>query len=155
MSLCCVSWLKGESDLLFLPSKYQVKRRLAAFATVRGCTPKGESMGVQALFIEILLSGFFAIACFRARSTSSDVQRLAPRRLFVLIGRLERLRLTRWQWCSMVMVLMLARMWQGQPLVAELTAFAQFLLFLVLPSEKAAPQVSIAQRPLREALRRS
>ena len=59
-------------------------------------------MGTQALLVEVLLSSFFAIACFRARSGSSDVRGLAPKRLFVLTDRIERLRISRWQWCSMV-----------------------------------------------------
>lgn len=112
-------------------------------------------MSAQALSIEMLLSGFFAVACFRSRSKSSDVRGLAPRKLFVLIGRLDRLRLTRWQWCSMVLILILARTQQGYPLVAELTVLAQFVLFLALPSEQAAETSRMAQKPLREALRRS
>ena len=49
-------------------------------------------MGTQALLVEVLLSAFFAIACFRARAESSDVRGLAPQRLFVLTDRIERLR---------------------------------------------------------------
>ena len=64
-------------------------------------------MSTQALLVEVLLSAFFAIACFRARSGSSDVRGLAPKRLFVLTDRIERLRISRWQWCSMVVLLLL------------------------------------------------
>jgi hypothetical protein len=112
-------------------------------------------MGNQALLVEVLLSAFFAIACFRARSGSSDVRGLAPRRLLVLTDRIERLRTTRWQWCSMVVLLLLVRMQHGAPMVAELTVLLQFIIFLALPSQKSSPQKARSQKPLREVLRRS
>lgn len=112
-------------------------------------------MSTQAFLVEALLSGFFAIACFRAKSESTGIRGLAPQRLFVLTGRLERLRKTRWQWCSMVALLIFARMQSGAPLVAELTVLAQFIIFLSLPSEKQAVRVAASKKPLREALRRS
>ncbi len=112
-------------------------------------------MNTQALLVEVLLSAFFAIACFRARSGSSDVGRLAPKRLFVLTDRIERLRISRWQWCSMVVLLLLVRMQQGAPMVAELTVLTQFIVFLALPSQKSSPQKTQSQKPLREVLRRS
>jgi Ca2+/Na+ antiporter len=98
-------------------------------------------MGTQALLVEILLSAFFAIACFRSRSGSSDGQGLAPRRLFVLTDRIERLRVSRWQWCAMVVLLLLV--------------LAQFVVFLALPSQKRSTQEYMSQKPLREVLRRS
>ncbi|MGB6743209.1 MAG: hypothetical protein WBE38_06075 [Terracidiphilus sp.] len=112
-------------------------------------------MSTQALLVEVLLSAFFAIACFRARSGSSDVRGLAPKRLFVLTDRIERLRISRWQWCSMVVLLLLVRMQRGAPMVAELTVLAQFIVFMVLPSQKSSPQKLQSQKPLREVLRRS
>ena len=93
-------------------------------------------MNTQALLTEVLLSGFFATACFRARAESPGVQGFAPQRLFVLTNRLERLRRTRWQWFAMVLLLVLVRLQFGTPLVAELTALAQFIVFLALPSQK-------------------
>ena len=112
-------------------------------------------MSTQALLVEVLLSAFFAIACFRARSGSSDVRGLAPKRLFVLTDRIERLRVSRWQWCSMVVLLLLVRMQRGAPMVAELTVLAQFIVFLALPSHKFSPQKDPLQKPLTEVLRRS
>ena len=112
-------------------------------------------MSNQALLTELLLSGFFAIACFRARAGSTQMRDFAPRRLFVLTSRLERLRKSRWQWCSMVMLLILLRMQNGSPLVVELTAITQFIVFLALPSQKEPPQEALKRKPLREALRRS
>ena len=93
-------------------------------------------VNTQALLAEILLSGFFAIACFQARAESPSLHGLAPGRLFALTGRLERLRRSRWQWFCMVLVLALMRVQIGSPLVAELTVTAQFIVFLALPSAK-------------------
>lgn|SRR6185437_14989102 len=93
-------------------------------------------MGTEALLAEILLSGFFAIACLCARAESPSIAGLTPRRLFALTGRLERLRRSRWQWFCMVLVLALMRVQIGTPIVAELTVAAQFVVFLALPTEK-------------------
>lgn len=112
-------------------------------------------MNTQALLVEVLLSAFFAVACFRARSGSSDIRGLAPQRLLVLTDRIERLRISRWQWCSMVMLLLLLRTQSGTPMVAELTVLAQFIVFLALPSEKHSTLKHISHKPLREVLRRS
>ena len=111
-------------------------------------------MGTQALLVEILLSAFFAIACFRARAQSSELRGLAPQRLFVLTDRLERLRRSRWQWCSMVGLLILVRVQRGAPMVAELTVLTQFIVFLALPTQKSSLQKLLSQKPLREVLRR-
>jgi hypothetical protein len=112
-------------------------------------------VGTQALLVEGLLSGFFAIACFRARPASVTMRELAPRRLFVLTDRIERLRKSRWQWCSMVLLLIFARMQSGGPLVAELTVLTQLVVFLALPSEKKAAQATVGKKTFREALRRA
>lgn len=93
-------------------------------------------MGTEALLAEILISGFFAVACLRARAESPSIAGPAPRRLLALTGRLDRLRRSRWQWVAMVMLLVLMRMQMGVPLVAEITAAAQFIVFLALPSVK-------------------
>jgi hypothetical protein len=89
----------------------------------------------QALLLELLLSGFFAVACFRARATAIDSVKVTPQALFTLTDRLERLRRTRWQWASMVLLLVVVRMQWGVPMVAELTVLAQFILFLALPAQ--------------------
>src|SRR6516165_3576985 len=105
-------------------------------------------MRTQALLIEILLSGFFAIACFRARVQTSDIRGLAPRKLFKLIGRIERLRITRWQWSSMVLLLVIVRLQQGSPVIAEMTALMQFLLFLALPVQRQSEESAVSNRSL-------
>lgn len=93
-------------------------------------------MSTQALLAEILLSGFFAVACLRARAESPSMQGFAPARLFALTGRLERLRQTRWQWFAMVLLMFVMRKQLGAPLVVELTVAAQFIVFLALPAAK-------------------
>ena len=110
-------------------------------------------MGLQAILVELMLSGFFAVACFRARAESPDIAGLAPQKLFMLTDRLERLRQSRWQWCAMVMLLIVVRMQQGVPLVAELTVAIQFLLFLALPGKKSFT-LAYSHKPVREVLGR-
>jgi hypothetical protein len=110
-------------------------------------------MGLQAILVELLLSGFFAVACFKARAESPDIAGLAPQKLFVLTDRLDRLRKSRWQWCAMVMLLIVVRMQQGTPMVAELTVAIQFLLFLALPA-KSTSKLAHARRPVREVFGR-
>ncbi len=95
-------------------------------------------LSAQGLSIEILLSGFFAIACFRSRADSSSIFGLAPQRIFALTDRLERLRRSRWQWFAMVLLLVVARFQVRAPIVAELTALLQFIVFLALPTYKPA-----------------
>ncbi len=95
-------------------------------------------MNNQALLLALLISGFFAVACFRARAESFSIKGMAPRALFGLTDRLERLRRTRWQWCSIVVLLVVVRTQRGTPLVAELTALMLFILFLALPTLKTS-----------------
>jgi hypothetical protein len=97
-------------------------------------------MGTEALLVEILLSGFFAVACLRARAEAPSIRGLVPKRLLALTGRLERLRRSRWQWFSMVLLLVVMRVQTGTPLMAELTVAAQFIAFLALPTLQSSPQ---------------
>ncbi len=110
-------------------------------------------MGLQAILIELLLSGFFAVACFRARAESPDMNGLVPQKLFMLTDRIDRLRKSRWQWCAMVLLLIVVRMQQGTPILAELTVLLQFVLFLALPS-KGSSKFAFAQKPVREVMGR-
>jgi hypothetical protein len=106
---------------------------------------RGGTVGTQALLVELLLSAFFAVACIRARAGSSSTWGLTPQKLFVLTDRLERLRRSRWQWFSMVLLLVMLRLQRGTPMVAELTVAAQLLVFLVLPTQKKQPE-AVQQR---------
>jgi hypothetical protein len=93
-------------------------------------------MESNSLFLELLISGFFAIACFRTQAASAGSNPISPRNLFRLTSRLERLHKTRWQWFAMVLILVLVRLQNGLPLVVELTAALQFVIFLALPAQK-------------------
>ena len=99
-------------------------------------------MSTQAILAELLLSGFFAIACFRARPESISGSNFAPQRLFMLTDRVERMRRTKWQWFAMVLLLVVIRMQMQAPIVVELTGLVQFLLFLALPTDKHLAEVS-------------
>jgi hypothetical protein len=100
-------------------------------------------MDTRALLIELLISGFFAVACFRARAASPDMSGVTPYVLFGLTDRLERLHRSRWQWCSIVILLVIVRMQRGTPLVAEVTALIQFIIFLALPTLKFAEKEAL------------
>lgn len=97
-------------------------------------------MDTPGLLVEILLSGFFAVACFRSRAESPSVSGLTPQRVFALTDRIERLRRSRWQWFAMVLVLAVVRLQMRTPIVAELTVVVQFLVFLALPTYKPATE---------------
>lgn len=93
-------------------------------------------MNTNALLLELLLSGFFAIACFKARGGAVGQVAARPRDFLRLKDRLERLSLTRWQWFAMVLVVVFVRLQSGMPLMVELTVALQFVIFLALPVQK-------------------
>jgi hypothetical protein len=93
-------------------------------------------MNTKAILLELLLSGFFAIACFKARANVAGHTVAVPRDLLRLTDRLERLRRSRWQWFAMVLVLLFVRLQSRLPLFVEVTVVLQFLAFLALPTEK-------------------
>jgi hypothetical protein len=109
-------------------------------------------MESNSLLLELLISGFFAIACFRTRAISVGSNAMSPRNLLRLTSRLERLRKTRWQWCAMVLVLMLVRLQSGLPLVVELTAALQFGIFLALPEQKQS-QAAVKEKSARNRIK--
>lgn len=95
-------------------------------------------MSTQAILLELLLAGFFAVACIRARAHTAGSGVAKLRDFFCLTDRLNRLARTRWQWFSMVVVLLAVRRQIGVPLVVEITVLAQFMVFLSLPVCKTA-----------------
>jgi hypothetical protein len=113
-------------------------RRLLMKASRRR-TVKENFMNTKWLLLELLISGFFAIACLRARPEGIRDAATRPRDLLRLTGRLERLRRTRWQWSAMVLVIVCVRLQAGLPLIAELTAALQFVVFLALPVQERSP----------------
>jgi len=96
-------------------------------------------MNERTVLIELLLSGFFAVACIRASvpaSPASPATFLAN--LLRFPGRIERFRRSRWQWFAMVSLMIVLRLQQQLPLVLEVMAALQFLLFLALPARRGA-----------------
>lgn len=87
----------------------------------------------QLALLELLLAGFFAVACFRARSAAAG-EKPTFASFFQLSGRLERLRRSRWQWFAMVAILLVLRLQRQLPLSIEIMAGVLFLIFLALPA---------------------
>ncbi len=99
-------------------------------------------MNGRTILLELLLSGFFAVACLRACLPAAPESKpgfsgLATA-LLGLPGRIERLRRSRWQWFAMVSLMIVLRLQQQLPLVLELMAAFQFLVFIALPTRNAA-----------------
>jgi hypothetical protein len=86
------------------------------------------------ILLELLLGGFFAVACIRASVPSAINGKLVFRDLLRFPGRLERLRRSRWQWFSMVAVLLLVRRQTGVPTILEAIVLLQFVIFFALPT---------------------
>jgi hypothetical protein len=86
------------------------------------------------ILLEVLLGGFFAVACSRASIPSAAKGKLRPADLLRFPGRLERLRRSRWQWFSMVAVLLAVRLQAGVPTILEAIVAVQFLIFFLIPT---------------------
>ncbi|HUY82624.1 MAG TPA: hypothetical protein VMU92_12940 [Acidobacteriaceae bacterium] len=99
-------------------------------------------MNEKALFLELLISGFFAVACFKARAEGPGEIALRPRDLLRLTDRVERMSRSRWQWFAMAGILVLVRLQTGVPMVVELTALMQLIVFLALPVAKQSRSFS-------------
>jgi hypothetical protein len=93
-------------------------------------------MNERTVLLGLLLSGFFAVACFRASMSAGPATRWMN--LLRFPGRIERLRRSRWQWFAMVSLMIVLRLQQQLPPVLETMAAFQFLLFLALPTRSAA-----------------
>ncbi len=97
-------------------------------------------MNVKTALIELLLAGFFAVACIRAQAPAalkcSSVRKFTD--FFRLPGRLERLQRSRWQWFAMVAVMLMLRLQQQLPPAVEVIAVIEFALFLALPNSARA-----------------
>ena len=83
--------------------------------------------------LELLLAGFFAVACIRARAPLSPNQTATFSSFFRFSGRLERLRRSRWQWFSMVAIMLVLRVQHQLPPAVEIMVGMMFLIFLVCP----------------------
>jgi hypothetical protein len=95
-------------------------------------------MNGNTLLLALLLSGFFAIACVRASAPEilqgeSSVG-ASMRGMLRFPGRIERLRRSRWQWVALLALMIVLRLQQQLPIVLEIMAGLQFLLFLAAPA---------------------
>lgn len=88
------------------------------------------------LLLELLVAGFFAVACFRARPQLRAGEKPKWESFFRLTSRIERLRRSRWQWFSMVAVLLVLRMQNQLPAAVEIMVGMMFLIFLVFPVQQ-------------------
>jgi hypothetical protein len=113
------------TTMVFRPARTKIARDLV-----------GPKIMNELMLLELLLAGFFAVACFRARVTPTDGQRPKLVEFFQLAGRLERLRRSRWQWFSMVLLMFVLRMQNQLPPSIEIIVAAEFLIFLALPTHK-------------------
>ena len=93
-------------------------------------------MNAQTAWVEILLAGFFAVACVKSWEPGAFSEMAEIRHLMRFPGRVERLRRSRWQWFSMVALMLVLRLQNQLPLILEMTVLFQFLLFMALPATK-------------------
>jgi hypothetical protein len=98
----------------------------------------GSEMFSKDLLFELLLTGFFALACLRAQVGHEDNGPLRFNELFRFRGKIERLRRSRVQWISILVLLILARIQWSLSLFVELLAALMFVGFLALPTSKPA-----------------
>jgi Na+-transporting methylmalonyl-CoA/oxaloacetate decarboxylase beta subunit len=89
-------------------------------------------MNWKTTLLELLLAGFFAVACIRARGPIASGQMIFGN-LFRLSDRVERLRRSRWQWFAMVALMLVLRLQSQLPLVLEITALLLLVVFIALP----------------------
>ena len=92
-------------------------------------------MNGRTVLLSLLLSGFFAVACLRASAAANLETANLLSGLLRFPGRIERLRRSRWQWFTMVALMIVLRLQQQLPLALEAMALIQFLLFVALPAK--------------------
>ena len=97
-------------------------------------------MNLPMMLVEVILAGFFAVACLRACVPANPGRQTPASRDFLRFpGRLERLQTSRWQWFSMVALLLVLRLQAGLPLVLEVIVAVEFLIFLAVPTMVQTP----------------
>jgi hypothetical protein len=102
-------------------------------------------MDGKTILIELLVAGFFGVACMRAREHPGTNLRLSLGDLFSLPTRLERLRRSRWQWFAMVAFMLVLRLQDQLPVAVELMAALEFAVFLALPVKATAARTPLKQ----------
>jgi hypothetical protein len=102
-------------------------------------------MGGKTILIELMLAGFFAVACIRAQIPTPPERDKRLADFFRLSGRLERMRRSRWQWFAMVAFMLILRLQQQLPLILELMVVIEFALFMALPGARDERSGAIAR----------
>jgi hypothetical protein len=102
-------------------------------------------MDGKTILIELMLAGFFAVACMRARARAGANLPLAFGDLFSMPTRLERLRRSRWQWFAMVAFMLVLRLQDQLPVAVELMAAVEFAVFLALPVKATTARTPLKQ----------
>ena len=97
-------------------------------------------MNLPMMLIEMILAGFFAVACIRACVPNAPDGKLRWSDFLRFPGRIERLRRSRWQWFSMVALLLVVRLQLGAPLVLEAIVLVEFAVFLAVPTRVGTPR---------------
>jgi hypothetical protein len=97
-------------------------------------------MNLPMMLVEMILAGFFAVACIRACVPANPGGKLQFSDLLRFPGRLERLQRSRWQWFSMVALLLVIRLQAGLPLVLEVIVAVMFIIFLAVPTRARTPE---------------
>jgi hypothetical protein len=88
--------------------------------------------------LELLMAGFFAVGCVRAHAPLQEGLKAHFADIFRLTGRIERLRRSRWQWFSIVLIMLVLRLQHQLPAGVEITAAVLFVIFLALPVQAMA-----------------
>src|SRR5207245_6063757 len=83
--------------------------------------------------LELFLACCCGVACTRARALLCPGEKATFGSFFRLSSRLERLRRSRWQWFSMVLLMLVLRVQHLLPPAVEIMVALLFVIFLVLP----------------------
>ena len=98
-------------------------------------------MDWKLILLELLLAGFFAVACIKGRGPVGDNEKMSFGDFFHLLDRVERLKRSRWQWFSMVGFMLVLRLQQQLPPVLEVMAIVMLIVFMALPVRADAKQL--------------
>jgi len=120
----------------------QARNRTCSGTTVH---VKDNAMGIGGLLLEMLLTGFFAVACMRARVMPKPGEQMRLADTFRFTGRIERMRRSRAQWCSIILLLILARVQWAIPMFVEITFAVLLVLFFAVPEGRKVQHKTLAR----------
>jgi hypothetical protein len=99
----------------------------------------------KTILIELMVAGFFAVACMRAHESAGPNRPPTLGDFFAMPTRLERLRRSRWQWFAMVAFMLVLRLQDQLPVAVELMAAVEFAVFLALPVKATTARTPLKQ----------